>query len=70
MKEIEKVVIQLPTKKPQAQMDSQNSSILLKTVNTQRYLKLLQKQEKLPMYFCKSITLIAKAKNNFIKKKL
>lgn len=35
MKEIEKVVTLLPTKKPQAQMVSQNSSVFLQTVNTQ-----------------------------------
>ena len=34
IKEIEKIVTQLPTKKPQAQMVSQNSSILLRTANT------------------------------------
>lgn len=52
-------------------MVSQNSSILLKTVNTQQYLKLLQKRKKNFQFISvKSITLIAKAKNNFIKKKL
>lgn len=55
-------------------MVSENSSILLKTVNTQWYLKLFQKHKNIrniSNYCCKeSITLIAKPKNNFIKNKL
>lgn len=68
MKEIEKVVTQLPTKKPQAQMVSQNSSTLLKTVNTQSYLKLFQKHKNIRKTSNKvSITLIAKPKQFYQK---